>query len=126
MIGKLDADEYQESFTRIMFNLSIKTPETQSTAKSIYSASKDAYATKNIVGRLQKNDLAENLPDTSGCLNASTNRQETRSAKDDFMYYMNRTDTKKLCQELTGVGKEEHDQMSPEEKLAVDEKLNRY
>jgi hypothetical protein len=122
-IGKLEPDEYQESFARMMVNLSMKTPDTQTSAKSSYSDSTDEYSTKYRVDTLQKNDLAANSPDASASLNASTNQQETRSAKDDFMDYMNQTDAEKLRQELTGVTKEEYDQMSPEEKLVVDEKL---
>lgn|GEM_PF-6211461 len=122
-IGKSEPDEYQESFARMMVNLSMKTPDTQTSAKSSYSDSTDEYATKYTVDTLQKSDLAANSPDASTSLNASINQQETRSAKDDFMDYMNQTDAEKLRQELTGVTKKEYEQMSPEEKLAVDEKL---
>jgi len=48
-------------------------------------------------------------------LSASPDESKTRSAKDDFMDYMNQTVAEKLRHELTGVTKEQYDKMSSEE-----------
>ncbi|WP_460044455.1 hypothetical protein [Pseudomonas sp. S2_H01] len=119
-----EPDEYQESFARMMVNLPTRTPDSQATASSIYpTPRKNADATKNAVDSVQKNDVAESRSNDSESLNASTSQPKIHSARNDFMDYMNQTDAEKLRQELTGVTKEQYDQMSPEEKLAVDEKL---
>jgi hypothetical protein len=45
------------------------------------------------------------------------------SAKDQFMAYMNQSDAEKVRQQLTGVSKEEYDNMTPEQQAAVDKKV---
>jgi len=115
---------FEELFARLMVNLgaqnAVANPRTSQDNTSVsqnegVSAIPPNESSKSTDqgAAAQENDL----------LSAAADQPTMRSAKDDFMEYMNQTDAEKLRQELTGITKEKYDQMSPEEKLAVDQKV---
>jgi hypothetical protein len=121
--AKEQPDQYDESFARMMVNLSATTQQTSAESSDDSSTDTSPMSSASVINDVSESTLSKNASSETDTLQASADQSAKRSAKDDFMDYMNQTDAEKLRQELTGVTKAQYDQMSPEEKLAVDQKV---
>ncbi len=109
--------QYDEAFARSMVGLATKTTDFQTVANDGHGQSTaDAPASAVPVDQ-ENSELSQETP-----ISAS-DQANKGSAANDFIDYMNQTDAEKLRQQLTGVSKEEYEKMSPEEKLAIDQKV---
>lgn len=79
---------------------------------------------------LAEKTLSEKTADSDNGLIASNGSgstintgTSTSSIQQEFMDYMKQTAEEKMREKLTGVSKAEYEAMSPEEKLAVDKKV---
>jgi len=119
-------NRFEESFARMMVNLGADKPASASnfdTSVDYTDISQSATVMSNAASNALRASFQQDASQDADSLSASADQPTTRSAKDDFMDYMNQTDAEKLRQELTGVTKEQYEQMSAEEKLAVDQKV---
>lgn len=120
-----DKQGYDESFAKMMVNLKAAmanttaqvTDDDKTAAAAAFSASSDKQvAASDSVTETVEKDIAKVSDSDAG----STVGQ---SAKDQFLAYMNQSDAEKVRQQLTGVSKEEYDNMTPEQQAAVDKKV---
>lgn len=106
-----DKPAYDEAFAKMMVNLKMAT--------AIPAAATPPTANQTIASSVNS--------ETSGSsLTLSPNQPPAtaeKSATDEFMDYVNQSDADKYRQELTGVSKEEYEAMSPDEKAAIDKKV---
>jgi hypothetical protein len=116
---------YNESFAKMMVNLKAAmgnttasvTDDDKAAAAAAFSASSDKQvAASDSVSKTVDDQLAA-VDDSDSSSSAAT------SAKDQFLAYMNQSDAEKVRQQLTGVSKEEYDNMTPEQQAAVDKKV---
>lgn len=104
---------FDEAFAKMMVNLKMATatpgaviPPTTAN-QTVVSSAKSSYTS-----------------DSSLSLSSNQNTPSAeKSATNEFMDYVNQSDADKYRQELTGVSKEEYEAMSPEEKAAIDKKV---
>jgi hypothetical protein len=116
---------YNESFAKMMVNLkaalanttaSVSDDDKAAAAAAFSSASdKQVAATDSVTKTVDSNIAAVDSSDADASV--------ASSAKDQFMAYMNQSDAEKVRQQLTGVSKEEYDNMTPEQQAAVDKKV---
>ena len=121
-----NADQgYNESFAKMMVNLKASlanaTAEVSDDDKAAAAAAFAATGDKQIAST----DSVSKTVDTEMAAvdNSDTSTRSSSSAKADFLAYMNQTDAEKVRQQLTGVSKEEYDNMTPEQQAAVDKKV---
>ncbi|MFK3799475.1 hypothetical protein [Pseudomonas sp. NPDC088444] len=116
---------YDESFAKMMVNLKAAlanttasvTDDDKAAAAAAFSSSTDKQvaASDSVTKTVDKEIAAVDSSDSSS--------SATTSAQADFLAYMNQTDAEKVRQQLTGVSKEEYDNMTPEQQAAVDKKV---
>lgn len=116
---------YDESFAKMMVNLKAAlanttasvTDDDKAAAAAAYSASTDKQvAASDSVTKTVDNELA--------AVDGSDSTTSTSSsALADFLAYMNQTDAEKVRQQLTGVTKEQYDNMTPEQQAAIDKQV---
>jgi len=111
--GPNDNPKFDEAFAKMMVNLRMATaiPE---------EAAPPTAADQTVVSSGKSRDTSDSSLSLS--TNQSTPTAE-KSATNEFMDYINQSDADKYRQELTGVSKEEYEAMSPEEKAAIDKKV---
>ncbi|MFJ4142944.1 hypothetical protein [Pseudomonas sp. NPDC089734] len=95
-------DGYDESFARMMFNIKTLAEKTLSEATA---------------------DSDNGVTDSTSVATTGTGQSTMSSIQQEFMDYMKQSAEEKMREKLTGVSKEEYDAMTPEEKLALDKKV---
>ncbi len=136
-VGRKTVDEVsQNSFSTVAAAESLVPAVTPVTARADSSASQDSTKSNNgydeSFARMMFNikTLSEKTADSDNGLIASNGSgstintgTSTSSIQQEFMDYMKQTAEEKMREKLTGVSKAEYEAMSPEEKLAVDKKV---
>ncbi len=110
--GSQQGAAYDEAFAKMLVNLKTAT-QTQETI-----GSEPGFVTKISDSNIAANDSAVVSEADVGDAVSKFN-----SVQQQFMDYMNLTPAEQMREKLTGVSKEEYEALSPEEKLAVDNKL---
>ena len=116
---------YNESFAKMMVNLkaalanstaSVSDDDKAAAAAAFSSASDKQLAASDTVTKTVDSNIA-------AVEGSDTDASVASSAKEQFLAYMNQSDAEKVRQQLTGVSKEEYDNMTPEQQAAVDKKV---
>ncbi|MDO7925551.1 hypothetical protein Q6A51_02095 [Pseudomonas sp. KFB-139] len=141
-VGRKTVDEVsQNSFSTVAAAESLVPAVTPVTARADSSASQDSTKSNNgydesfarmmfNIKTLAEKTLSEATADSDNGFIASTGSTSaintdtpTGSVQQEFMDYMKQSAEEKMREKLTGVSKEEYDAMTPEEKLALDKKV---
>jgi len=109
---------YNESFAKMMVNLKAAMANTTS------SVSDDDKAAAAAAFSSASDNVTKTVDNSLAAVDSSdADSSVTSSAQDQFMAFMNQSDAEKVRQQLTGVSKEEYDNMTPEQQAAVDKKV---
>ncbi|RMQ40853.1 hypothetical protein ALQ04_00861 [Pseudomonas cichorii] len=140
-VGRKAVDEVsQSSFSTVAAAESMVPAVTPVTARADSSASGDSTKSNNgydesfarmmfNIKTLAEKTLSEKTADSDNGVTASTGTTSSNgssnisSIQQEFMDYMKQSAEEKMREKLTGVSKDEYDAMSPEEKLALDKKV---
>ncbi|GFM81211.1 hypothetical protein PSCICN_19030 [Pseudomonas cichorii] len=138
-VGRKTVDEVSQSpFSTVAAAESLVPAVTPVTARADSSASQDSTKSNNgydesfarmmfNIKTLAEKTLSEATADSDNGVIASTGSVNTgaptTSIQQEFMDYMKQTAEEKMREKLTGVSKAEYDAMTPEEKLALDKKV---
>ncbi|MEN1834110.1 hypothetical protein AAIM60_14575 [Pseudomonas lijiangensis] len=141
-VGRKTVDEVsQNSFSTVAAAESLVPAVNPVTARADSSASQDSTKSNNgydesfarmmfNIKTLAEKTLSEKTADSDNGVIASNGSgsttgtgSSTSSIQQEFMDYMKQTAEEKMREKLTGVSKTEYEAMSPEEKLAVDKKV---
>jgi hypothetical protein len=116
---------YNESFAKMMVNLKAAMANTTSSVSDDDKAAAAAAFSSSADKQVAATDSVTKTVDTelAAVEGSDSDASVTSSAKDQFLAYMNQSDAEKVRQQLTGVSKEEYDNMSPEQQAAVDKKV---
>jgi hypothetical protein len=116
---------YNESFAKMMVNLKAAMANTTSSVSDDDKAAAAAAFSSSADKQVAATDSVTKTVDSelAAVEGSDSDASVTSSAKDQFLAYMNQSDAEKVRQQLTGVSKEEYDNMSPEQQAAVDKKV---
>lgn len=116
---------YNESFAKMMVNLKAALANTTSSVSDDDKAAAAAAFSSSTDKQVAASDsVTKTVDDQLAAVDgADSSTSATTSAKDQFLAYMNQSDAEKVRQQLTGVSKEEYDNMTPEQQAAVDKKV---
>jgi len=116
---------YNESFAKMMVNLKAAMANTTSSVSDDDKAAAAAAFSSSTDKQVAASDsVTKTVNDQLAAVDgADSSASVTTSAKDQFLAYMNQSDAEKVRQQLTGVSKEEYDNMTPEQQAAVDKKV---
>lgn len=119
-----DKQGYDESFAKMMVNLKAALANTTASVSDDDKAAAAAAFSSSTDKQVAASDsVVKTVSDGIAASDSAAGASSVGSAKDQFMAYMNQTDAEKVRQQLTGVSKEEYDNMTPEQQAAVDKKV---
>ncbi|MFJ3487591.1 hypothetical protein ACIPL1_29830 [Pseudomonas sp. NPDC090202] len=119
-----DKQGYDESFAKMMVNLKAAMANTtDSVTDDDKAAAAAAFSSASDKQVAASDSVAKTVSDNIAASESTSDTSATGSAKEQFLAYMNQSDAEKVRQQLTGVTKEEYDQMTPEQQAAVDKKV---
>lgn len=116
---------YNESFAKMMVNLKAALANTTASVSDDGKAAAAAAFSSASDKQLAASDSVTKTVDSNiaAVEGSDTDASVASSAKEQFLAYMNQSDAEKVRQQLTGVSKEEYDNMTPEQQAAVDKKV---
>ena len=108
--GSQQDASYDEAFAKMLVNLKSATQTAAESETTFVSKTSDSNIAANDSAVVTDADVGDAV-------------SKFNSVQQQFMDYMNLTPAEQMREKLTGVSKDEYDAMSPQDKLAIDDKL---